>query len=229
MRPRADIPSLLGLTVHVVPRFLSTHYPQVTVKSSYVQRLRETAGEDVVRHDQTLFDSAVLPADAESALQRYFARHDLFGDLNFGKMKERDIGKLGAACEELPGEKRRALKSQLREIFDLASQQGTLAILDEAKWRAGNLKADPALAPTQPTVCRQVFPPDNPMPCKARDGVTAVSWPCSRELSRARTSAQVRSARQPAAETLERAATGCGLLAFLRPSPPACVRCRLKR
>lgn len=78
-------------------------------------------------------------------LDRYFASHGLFRDLDFEKMKERDIAKLVDAWEQLPEEKRRELEPQLREIFDLASQRGTLAIVDEAKWRASKQKADPAL------------------------------------------------------------------------------------
>ena len=39
------------------------------------------------------------------------------------------------AWEALPEEQRRMLESQLREIFDLASQKGTLAIISEATWQ----------------------------------------------------------------------------------------------
>jgi len=69
-------------------------------------------------------------------LQRYFAHHGLFDDLDFKKMREREVEALVDAWEKLPGDKRRALEPQLREVFDLASQKGTLAIIDEAKWQA---------------------------------------------------------------------------------------------
>lgn len=71
-------------------------------------------------------------------LQRYFAHHGLFSDLDFRKMKQRDVAALVDAWEKLPEDHRRALESQLREIFDLASQKGTLAILDEASWQVSS-------------------------------------------------------------------------------------------
>lgn len=74
-------------------------------------------------------------------LQRYFARHGLFLDLDFQKMKQRSVEPLVNAWEGLPSERRRALEPQLREIFDLASQKGTLAIIDEARWQVSRGKA----------------------------------------------------------------------------------------
>lgn len=77
-------------------------------------------------------------------LKRYFARHELFGDLDFEKMKQRSVEALVDAWERLPSEQRRALEPQLREIFELASQKGTLAIIDEAKWQVRQGRAPDA-------------------------------------------------------------------------------------
>jgi len=128
---------------HIVPRIRSTYYQQVTVKSLYVQRLREGrrdegSAQDMSRNFAVPQFFRQMP---NQLLQRYFARHGLFNDLDFQKMKQRSVEPLVAAWEALPEDRRRALEPQLREIFDLASQKGTLAIIDEAKWQVAQGKS----------------------------------------------------------------------------------------
>ena len=77
-------------------------------------------------------------------LQRYFASHGLFSDLDFRKMKQRSVRALQDAWDRLPEKQRRALEPQLREVFDLASQKGTLAIIDEARWQVSRGNAPDA-------------------------------------------------------------------------------------
>ena len=137
--------SSFNLAIHVVPKIQSTYGLQVTVKSAYAQRLSEDRpGEvwcDMARH----FAVPQLFRQMPNALmKRYCARHELFGDLDFEKMKQRSVEALVNAWEKLPGDHRRALEPQLREIFDLSSQKGTLAIIDEARWQVTREKSSDA-------------------------------------------------------------------------------------
>lgn len=68
-------------------------------------------------------------------LKRYFAGHDLFGDVDFEKMPEAKPDALLQAWDALPDERRTAIEPHLREIFDLASGKGFHAIRDEAQWQ----------------------------------------------------------------------------------------------
>lgn len=66
-------------------------------------------------------------------LKRYFANHDLFGDVDFEKMSETKPDALLEAWDALPDEKRTAIEPHFRQIFDLACGKGFLAIRDEAQ------------------------------------------------------------------------------------------------
>jgi hypothetical protein len=68
-----------------------------------------------------------------SLLKRYFARHELFGDVDFEKMLETKPEELLNAWGLISNEKRRAIEPQLREIFDLACVRGVHAIRDAAQ------------------------------------------------------------------------------------------------
>jgi hypothetical protein len=75
-------------------------------------------------------------------LKRYFASHDLFGDVDFEKMLETKPDALLKAWDALSDERRTAIEPQLREIFDLASGKGFHAIRDEAQWQLGENPAE---------------------------------------------------------------------------------------
>lgn len=68
-------------------------------------------------------------------LERYFASHAMFGDIDFEKMPETKPEALLNAWDALSAEKRTVIEPQLREIFDLACSNGFHAIRDEAQWR----------------------------------------------------------------------------------------------
>ena len=68
-------------------------------------------------------------------LKRFFASHELFGDVDFEKMPETKPKALLKAWDALSDEKRSAIEPQFREIFDLACEKGFHAIRDEAQWQ----------------------------------------------------------------------------------------------
>jgi hypothetical protein len=70
-------------------------------------------------------------------LKRYFASHELFGDVDFEKMSETKPDALLKAWNALSDEKRSTIEPQLREIFELACEKGVIAIRDEAAWQLG--------------------------------------------------------------------------------------------
>lgn len=68
-------------------------------------------------------------------LARYFRGRGLFGDLDFGAMKEGKPDALFAAWLVLPDARRNEMDAELRDIFALCCEKGFLAILDEARWQ----------------------------------------------------------------------------------------------
>lgn len=74
-------------------------------------------------------------------LKRYFAGHELFGDVDFEAMRETKPEALLKAWEGLPVEKRTVIEPELREIFDMSSESGFRAICDEAHWQFGSDEA----------------------------------------------------------------------------------------
>ena len=68
-------------------------------------------------------------------LARYFQGRGLFGDLDFGAMKEGKPDALFAAWLVLPDARRNEMDAELRDIFALCCEKGFLAILDEARWQ----------------------------------------------------------------------------------------------
>jgi hypothetical protein len=67
-------------------------------------------------------------------LKRYFASHDLLGDVDFEKMPETKPDAMLEAWDALPDERRTAIEPHFRQIFDLASDKGFHAIRDEAQF-----------------------------------------------------------------------------------------------
>jgi hypothetical protein len=77
-------------------------------------------------------------------LRRYFLARRLFGDLDFDAMTETRPDSLLKAWNDLPDRERKPMETEFREIFDLSSEKGFIAIRDEAKWRLGR---DPGRLP----------------------------------------------------------------------------------
>ena len=67
-------------------------------------------------------------------LERYFRARGLFSDLDFRAMKETKPGELLAEWQALPEDRRASIEAEFLEIFELSSEKGTRAILDEAFW-----------------------------------------------------------------------------------------------
>jgi len=73
-------------------------------------------------------------------LARYFARHGALDNLDFATLKDTQPDTLFAAWLELPEDQRNPMDAELLEIFDMSSERGSLAIMDEAEWQ---LRAEP--------------------------------------------------------------------------------------
>ena len=67
-------------------------------------------------------------------LARYFQGCGLFGDLDFGVMKEGRPDELFAAWLALPEAQRHVMDAEFRGIFDMSSEKGFRAIIDEAEF-----------------------------------------------------------------------------------------------
>ena len=68
-------------------------------------------------------------------LARYFQGRGLFKDIDFAAMKESKPEELFAAWLVLPDNQRNQLDVELWEIFEMSSEKGFRAILDEASWQ----------------------------------------------------------------------------------------------
>lgn len=73
-------------------------------------------------------------------LARYFLEQGLFGDLDFGEMKETKPDQLFARWLELPEEQRKPIDAEFQDIFELSCEKGFRAIIDEARWQ---MRANP--------------------------------------------------------------------------------------
>ncbi|MFE8034677.1 hypothetical protein [Thiohalocapsa marina] len=70
-------------------------------------------------------------------LARYCHERALFSDLDVATMKEGAPDALFAAWQALPNAQRAPVEVELCQIFDMSCEKGWLAILDEARWQAG--------------------------------------------------------------------------------------------
>jgi len=70
-------------------------------------------------------------------LGRYFHLKGLLSGLDFNAMKETKPDELLEAWLALPEGQRATVEAEFREIFELSSEKGTHAILDEALWHLG--------------------------------------------------------------------------------------------
>lgn len=67
-------------------------------------------------------------------LARYFASRGVFGDLDFSTMKETTHDELIGAWHYLPDAQRGEMEADFREVFELSTETGFQAIVDEAEW-----------------------------------------------------------------------------------------------
>jgi hypothetical protein len=68
-------------------------------------------------------------------LARYFQGRGLFGDLDFAAMKEGKPDALFAAWLSLLKKQRNTMDAEFRDIFEMSSEKGFRAIIDEARWQ----------------------------------------------------------------------------------------------
>lgn len=68
-------------------------------------------------------------------LARYFKNKGLFSELDFAAMKEGKPDELFSAWLNLPNYQRNAMDAEFREIFEMSSEKGFRAILDEAEFQ----------------------------------------------------------------------------------------------
>jgi len=66
-------------------------------------------------------------------LARYFKQHGVLGDVDFSNLKEGNPDPLFTAWLELPASQRGQMDAKFQEIFAMSCEQGTKAIIDEAR------------------------------------------------------------------------------------------------
>jgi hypothetical protein len=74
-------------------------------------------------------------------LKQYFAGQKVLADIDFDALGETKIDPLYEAWLTLPGESRKAMEQDFQDIESLASEAGTKAIIDEARWHGEDLAA----------------------------------------------------------------------------------------
>ncbi|MEW6671830.1 MAG: hypothetical protein AB1427_09000 [Thermodesulfobacteriota bacterium] len=67
-------------------------------------------------------------------LARYFKDRDLLGDVDFAAMKEGQPDDLFKAWLALPDKDRNKMDAEFQDIFEMSSEKGFRAIIDEASW-----------------------------------------------------------------------------------------------
>ena len=73
-------------------------------------------------------------------LARYFQAQSVFDELDFSAMKETAPEALLEAWPNLPDSKRNEMEAEFREVFELSTEKGFQAIVDEADW---HLRGEP--------------------------------------------------------------------------------------
>jgi len=67
-------------------------------------------------------------------LTRYFKRRELFGNIDFGAMKEGKPDELFEGWLALPDDQRYKKDTEFHDIFEMSCENGFRAIIDEASW-----------------------------------------------------------------------------------------------
>ena len=72
-------------------------------------------------------------------LQRYFSEHNALAEVDFGALTETQVEPIYKAWLTVPVDARNEMEQQFQEIDELATEAGSKAILDEAKWHGEDL------------------------------------------------------------------------------------------
>ncbi len=72
-------------------------------------------------------------------LQRYFAAHNMLSDVDFGVLTETQVEPIYEAWLKLPDDARKMMEQDFQDIDGLATEGGSKAILDEARWHGEDL------------------------------------------------------------------------------------------
>jgi len=72
-------------------------------------------------------------------LEQYFARRGVLADVDFGQLGETQVEPIYEAWLNLPEEARNEMEQDFQEIDELATEAGSKAILDEARWHGEDL------------------------------------------------------------------------------------------
>ena len=72
-------------------------------------------------------------------LQQYFSSHKALEEVDFGALTETQVDPIYEAWLKLPEDVRNEMEQDLQEIDELATEAGSKAILDEARWHGEEL------------------------------------------------------------------------------------------
>ena len=88
-------------------------------------------GDHIARHYSTRDCFRQMP---NALLARYFEVQGLFEELDFEAMKETKPEELFTAWLNLSDDQRKPMDAELLDIFDMSTEKGFRAIIDEAEW-----------------------------------------------------------------------------------------------
>jgi len=88
---------------------------------------------------------AVLQERPEPFAQRYFAARNLLIEVDFGALNETQVEPIYEAWLKLPDDARKEMEQDFQDIDELATEGGSKAILDEARWHGEDLAEQFAL------------------------------------------------------------------------------------
>jgi hypothetical protein len=72
-------------------------------------------------------------------LQRYFAAHNVLSEVDFGALTETQVEPIYEAWLKLSDDARKEMEQDFQDIDELATEGGSKAILDEARWHGEDL------------------------------------------------------------------------------------------
>jgi hypothetical protein len=72
-------------------------------------------------------------------LQRYFAKHYVLSGVDFGALTETQFEPIYEAWLKLSDDARKEMEQDFQDIDELATEGGSKAILDEARWHGEDL------------------------------------------------------------------------------------------
>jgi hypothetical protein len=72
-------------------------------------------------------------------LERYFAKHKALAEVDFGALTETQVEPIYEAWLKLSDDARKEMEQDFQDIDELATEGGSKAILDEARWHGEDL------------------------------------------------------------------------------------------